>query len=469
MIDINDFLGITCDSRKVKTGFVFVAVRGEELNGEDFIQSAIDNGCVKIIVRNDYENILFDENMFIRTNNVRLEQAKFSTLIYKNNLKNTICVTGTNGKTSVSNFVFDMLSKIENVEPMVVGTIGIKSKKYHNPKSLTTPDACDLMENISNRCDEGVNALVIEASSHGLDMHRLDGLKPNCAIFTNFTNDHLDYHGTVENYRNSKMYLFNNLLCDDGIKIVHNSVENFFTAEQKLKNFYTYDLYDNNCDVYCEKIEYKNFAYHLNLNFFGINIELKFDIFGEFQILNLLSSLIIINKLYNIGVDEFQKYINFINPVEGRMEVVEKINGSIIVVDFSHTPDGLEKVLKEFSKDKEINNIDCVFGCGGDRDVTKRPLMGEIAQKYCDNVVITDDNPRFENPEKIRKQILEKCEKGIEIEGRKKAIEYAIDNLQKNSVLMIAGKGHEKYQIIGDKKHYFSDQEVVREYIKCLV
>lgn len=467
MVDLKNITGITCNSRKVEKGYIFVAIKGEEKNGEDYIKDAIDKGCEKIIVSKDYINKNFDENIFIRSSNVRLDQAIYSAKIYPNNLENTICITGTNGKTSISNFLFDMILNIKNVDPMVVGTIGIKSKKYHNPNSLTTPDSSELMENISNRSNEGVNNLVIEASSHGLDMHRLDGLKPNCGVFTNFTDDHLDYHKTVEKYRDAKMYLFNNLLVENGVKIAHNSVKNFFNDVQKKSNFYTYDLYDNSCDVFCEKIEYKNFVYNISLNFFGEIINLNFSVFGEFQILNLIASLIIINKIYGIKKEDFQKYMDYIKPVEGRMEIVAKKNNSVVIVDFSHTPDGLKKVLEQFYLNDDIKNINCVFGCGGDRDKTKRPLMGKIAQKYCDNVIVTDDNPRFEDPKQIRKEILQTCEKAIEIENREMAIKHAIDNLKENSVLIIAGKGHEKYQIIGDEKKYFSDQEVVRKYINA--
>jgi len=455
--------GISFDSRKVKKNYIFFAIKGNKTTGLKFINEAISRGASVIVSNKKIKNKI----PLLLVKDVRKSLSEASSKFYNKKPRRVIAVTGTNGKSSVANFFCQILN-LNNISSASIGTLGIFSKKYKKKTNLTSLDPLSLHKNLEILKKNKVNNVIIEASSHGLDQKRLDNLKLYIGIFTNLSHDHLDYHKTKKLYLNSKMHLFKNLLKKNS-KIITDEQNKEFTLIKKIA--YKKKLKKITIGYNSGNLKVLNNRYIGNEQLIKIIIkskiyELKIPLIGFFQIKNLLMA-ILAAKACGVSEKKIFNKVNKIKPVPGRLECVSKLNNkSLIILDFAHTPDALEQSLialkKQFKK-----KILLVFGCGGERDKNKRFTMGSIAKKYCKKIFITDDNPRNEDPKKIRKAIITACKDlAVEIGNRKKAIETAIQELESNEILLVAGKGHETNQDYGDKVLNFSDKKAIKEIIK---
>ncbi len=462
------FSGISFNSTKVKKNHIFFAIRGNKIDGNNFINDAIKKGC-KIIVSEKKTKKSNNEILFIHTKNIRKLLAEVSFKINVKKPKNLIAVTGTNGKSSIADFYYQILN-LNNRRAASIGTLGVKSKKFKLNLLNTTIDPIQLSQILKKLKNNKVDNVIMEASSHGLNQNRLDGLKFNLGIFTNFSQDHLDYHKNLKNYLNAKLYLFKNLLKRRGIIITDATIPEFKkikkisihknlnlnTINSKEKNFKIL-LHSFKGDAQIIKIKYKNSIKNINLN-----------LIGKIQLKNVIMAILAAQKS-NLNLEKILAVVPKLKSVEGRFEKIGKIkNKSKVVLDYAHTPDALKTCLLNLREQFSDKKISLIFGCGGDRDKDKRAKMGKVASNFSDKIYLTDDNPRSENPAKIRKDIKKgiKDNKVIEISDRKKAIFEAIKNLKSNEILLVAGKGHEKIQYVGKQKIYFSDKELILKGIK---
>ena len=461
------FSGITFESSKIKRNNIFFAIKGNNFDGNDFISIAIKRGC-KIIVTEKKIKKKFKGILFIYSKNIRKLLAEVSFKIYKNRPKNLIAVTGTNGKSSVSDFYYQIL-KLNNKKVASIGTLGVKSNGINLNLSNTTIDPISLGKILDKLKKRGVQYVIMEASSHGLKQNRLDGLLFNLGIFTNFSQDHLDYHKNLRNYLKAKLYLFENLIKKSGHIITDDKLPEFNKIKKisLKKNLKLHNVNSNNTfkilshsyqgEMQLIKIKYKR----------SIRI-IKLNLIGKIQLKNILMAITAAQKS-NLSLDRIFKVLPQITPVEGRSEKIGKIkNNSKVILDYAHTPEALKICLLNLREQFKNKKISLLFGCGGNRDKNKRSKMGKIASNYSDKIYLTDDNPRYEDPKKIRRDIKKGIDgkKIIEISDRSKAIYKAIENLNSGEILLIAGKGHEKTQDLGDKKIYFSDKQVILDSIK---
>jgi len=457
--------GISFDSRKVKKGDIFFAISGSKTSGTKFIKNAISKGASTIITEekkkfNNYKiPILF-------TKDAREKLSEACSNFYKKKTINLIAVTGTNGKSSVADFFYQILS-LNKISVASIGTLGIVSKNYKKKTNLTSIDPLSLHKSLKILSKKNVKNIILEASSHGLVQKRLNYLNISTGVFTNFSHDHLDYHKTTKSYFNSKMYLFRNLLKKNSKIITDEENKEFkvikrISKKRKIKTF-TIGATSGKIRVISNRYSGSEQIVKVLIN--SEVYLLKVTLIGYFQIKNLLMAIL---AALISGIDSKKVFskINKIKPVPGRLELIKKLpNNSYIILDFAHTPDALEQSLialkKQFNK-----KIIIVFGCGGERDKKKRFKMGKIAEKYCSKIFITDDNPRGENPKKIRNEIMKGCrEKVFDIGNRKKAITSAIEQLKPNQILLVAGKGHETIQTYGKRIFNFSDKKVIKEVI----
>ena len=401
---------------------------------------------------------------------IRRVISELSQVFYAPYPENVIAITGTNGKTSTASFVYQMLYHIDKPSAYI-GTTGYENNldiALHLPE-LTSPSAPDIHRALNRLRQEGCTHACIEASSHALDQYRLHGLPITCAAFTNLTLDHLDYHGSMDDYLIAKLRLFQDILPSEGISVVNldagPSNEFIKTSEKRHHKIITYGIERPDADFFATNIQLM--PNHILFDVMGPSKafhNMSASLVGEFQVYNILCAMSIVHML---GVEEWQlrELVSKLRAPKGRMEYVGTIHGdSGVYVDYAHTPDALQKTLQSLKKQTK-GHLAVVFGCGGDRDTSKRKMMGEVAQKYADIIYVTDDNPRTENPDDIRAQILEGCS-GIDIGDRKIAIATAIQNLKPKDNLVIAGKGHEAYQIVGRKRIPFSDQDHAKTCIK---
>ena len=462
------FSGISFDSTKVKKNDIFFAIKGSKIDGNDFISDAIKRGA-KIIVTEKKVKKLKNGILFIYTENIRKLLAEISFKIYKKKPKNLIAVTGTNGKSSVANFYHQILS-LNKKKVASIGTLGVKSKDVNLNLSNTTIDPIQLGQILLRLKNKKINNVIMEASSHGLKQNRLDGLKFSTAIFTNLSQDHLDYHKSMNNYFNAKLYLFKNLLKKEGSVITDGEIPQF----KKIKNIST----KNNFKLLTLKNKKNNFEI-LSHSFKGesqilkikhkksINF-IKLKLIGKIQLKNLLMAILAAKKS-KLNLKKILSVASKIRSVEGRLEKIGNIkNKSKVILDYAHTPEALKICLLNLREQFPDRKINLLFGCGGNRDQDKRSKMGKIADDFADEVYLTDDNPRFENPDRIRMDIKRgiKRKKFFEISNRAKAIARAIKNLNTSDILLVAGKGHEKTQDIGKQKIYFSDKRIILNEIK---
>ena len=434
--------GLATNSKEVKKKFIFFAIRGNKFNGEHYISEAIKNGAAIIICSNSCK-FQSSKVHVVKTNKVKDYLGEIASKFYKLKPKNIIAVTGTNGKTSVADFFYQILN-INNIPVASIGTLGIKSKNSIINSKLTSPDIITLHKNLEKLKKDKINNVIIEASSHGLNQNRLDNLKLKAGIFTNFSQDHLDYHKTMKAYLNAKLILFSKLLPK----------KSYVISDKLNKEHYIL----------------KKISKNRNLKLLDINTQVdqikntKTPLIGFFQIKNL-SMAFLAAKLCGLNNIKFNDIIKKIKTVNGRLDLIRKYSNNIrVFIDYAHTPDALYQVIKSI-KDTYNNNITLVFGCGGERDFKKRKLMAIVAKKFCEKIYVTDDNPRKENPKKIRKEIIKhlKGSNFFNIGNRSKAIKEAITNARSNETILIAGKGHERLQDYGNKIFSISDRQIVKK------
>ena len=454
--------GISFDSRKVKKGDIFFSIVGYKKSSSEYVSEAILKGASVIVSdkKIKYPNFKIP---YILVKDARESLSEACSNFYKEKPKNIIAVTGTNGKSSVADFFYQILNN-NKMSVASIGTLGIISKYYKKKISLTSPDPLLLHKCLQTLAKNKVNNVILEASSHGLKQKRLNYLNIKCGIFTNLSHDHLDYHKSMKSYFKSKMYLFRNLLKPYSKIITDEENKEFKTIKNipKIKKI-TIGLKSGNIQILENSYEGNNQIIKLLIK--KKTIIIKVPLIGFFQVKNLLMAILAastvgLNKIKILG--QVQK----IKPVEGRLECVKNLNNkSKVIVDFAHTPEALQKSLIAL-KNQFNKKIILVFGCGGERDKTKRFQMGLIAKNYCRKVFVTDDNPRNENPQQIRKSIMRGCGKiATSIHSRKKAIETAIKELKPNEILLVAGKGHETTQDYGNKIVNFSDKKIIKDFI----
>ena len=462
------FSGITFDSSKVKKNNIFFAIKGNKFDGNNYIDKAIKNGA-KIIITEKKINSNKENIIFLHSSNVRKLLAEVSYKILDRKPKKIVAVTGTNGKSSIADFYYQLLS-LNFKKVASIGTIGVKRKGEKKTLANTTLDPIQLSSILNDLKKKKIEHVILEASSHGLKQNRLDGLFFDVGIFTNLSHDHLDYHKNMKNYLDSKLYLFNHLIKKRGNIVTDATIPQI----SKIKNIAFRNnlklnlIFDEKKGIKLISHKFFNEKQILKVEFQKKKFDMKLNLIGKIQIKNILMAMFAAYKS-GLKFDKILKVIDKIKPVEGRLEKIGSLkNNSKVILDYAHTPAALELALLNMREQFPNKKISLVFGCGGERDFKKRSLMGKIAEKYSDIIYLTDDNPRNENPSKIRKDI----KRGIkkikikELPNRKEAIKDAIMNLNTGDLLLVAGKGHEKTQDYGKRKLFFSDQKVIMNSIK---
>ncbi|WP_023648047.1 UDP-N-acetylmuramoyl-L-alanyl-D-glutamate--2,6-diaminopimelate ligase [Candidatus Pelagibacter ubique] len=462
------FSGISFNSNQVKKHNIFFAIKGNEIDGNNFILSAISNGA-KIVVTEKKINGLKNGILFIQSNSIRKLLAEISFKINNKIPNNIIAVTGTNGKSSIADFYYQIL-ELNNKKAASIGTLGIKSKKFKKNLPNTTIDPIQLSKVLRHLKKININNVIMEASSHGLSQNRLDGLFFNTGIFTNLSQDHLDYHKNIKDYLKAKLYLFEKLIKKNGNIITDEKIPQFRKIKSiaSNKNLKLFSLLDKKNNFQFLSHKYEGESQLLEIKYNNSIHKIKLNLIGKIQLKNILMAVIASIKS-NINIKNILNVIPKIKSVEGRFEIVGRIkNNSKVILDYAHTPDALKTCLKNLKEQFPGQKITLVFGCGGNRDQNKRAKMGKIADLFSDKIYLTDDNPRLEQPSKIRKDIKKgiKNQKIFEFPNRENAISEAIKHLKTGDILLVAGKGHEKVQEIGVKKFFFSDKKIILDAIK---
>ena len=462
------FSGISFNSSLVKKNNIFFAIKGNSFDGNNYINDAIKKGAKVIFsekkIKDKKKNITY-----IKLPNVRKLLSEISYKLHDKKFKKLVAVTGTNGKSSVADFYYQILNL--NLKKVAsIGTIGIQTKDKKKSLNNTTLDPIQLSEILKDLKLKKIDYIILEASSHGLKQNRLDGLLFDIGIFTNLSHDHLDYHKSMRDYLNSKLYLFEKLIKKKGVIVSDQNIPqankikkissqkginlNLIFSQKKGLNLISHK-FDNERQII--EIKFRNKKYKIILN-----------LIGKIQIKNILMSILAAHES-DLDFENIIKVVHRIKPVEGRLEKIGNIrNNSKVILDYAHTPEALQLALSNLKEQFPLSKLNLVFGCGGNRDFKKRFKMGKIADKYADKIYLTDDNPRKESPLKIRKDI----KKGIkkkdieELPNRKLAIHKSIQNLKTGEILLVAGKGHEKTQDYGTKKLFFSDKKTILNSIK---
>ena len=449
-------LNIKTDSRSVEPGDTFVAIKGHTVDGHDFINDAIKNGATKIICEQgeyDVETIIVDNSEeYLNKYLVDNYSDKFRDIKF-------IGITGTNGKTTTAYLTSQILT-LNNINNAYIGTIGF----YINSKLIrelpnTTPDILLLYNLILEAIDNSVKVIVMEVSSHALSMGRVNGIKFDVCGFTNLTEDHLDYHKTMDSYLESKLKILD-YLKDDGVMISNTDDE--YGNKFKYKNFLTLGF--NDSDYQIKKYEYTNLTTKIEFSFKDKTYNVETNLLNKFNIYNYITALAFANNI-GLSIDSIINVTKSVYAPSGRNEIIS-VNGGKAIIDYAHTPDAVEKIIMGTLEEK-TGKVITIVGCGGDRDPKKRPIMGNIATELSDYVILTNDNPRTEDPVNIMKDIVSGIKKDNYkvILDRKEAIKEGLDMIKEKDTLLILGKGHEDYQIIGHTKHHLSDKEEVLNYI----
>ena len=449
------------DSRKIKQGDVFIALEGSIVDGHTFISKAIENGAKTILVEKDVEKV--EEINYFLVDGLREKMGIIASNFYgypQNQLK-IVGVTGTNGKTTTT-YILESILGEKNVAR--IGTVEYKIGDEIIPAPNTTPSSLEIIKICKKALEKNIKYLIMEVSSHGLDIGRVNMLRFEVGIFTNLTLDHLDYHKTMENYYLAKRKLFD--LVKDKKNSIINIDDEYGKKYLEYTNGISYGIGQG--DIQGEIKQITREGQEVTIKIFEKEYKINLRLLGRYNLSNLLGAIGAVKTL-GLSDEEIISKIPLIHGAPGRFEPVKIDRDFTVIVDYAHTGDALENILKSINEFK-TNRVITVFGCGGDRDKTKRPIMGGIAEKYSDIVIVTSDNPRTEDPEEIIKDIavgLTKENHTVEIH-REKAIEKAISLAEKNDIILIAGKGHENYQVIGREKIHFDDKEEVIKAIKKL-
>ena len=462
-----EITGVAADSRKVRPGFLFVAIAGAKADGAAFAAQAVKAGAVAVAAELKPDG-LPDAVVFVAVKNARRALALAAAGFYSRQPQVIAAVTGTSGKTSVAAFTRQIWETL-GLPAASIGTVGVVSPKGETYGSLTTPDPVDLHRTLDGLAGEGVTHLALEASSHGLDQHRLDGVRIAAGGFTNLSRDHLDYHPTIEAYLAAKMRLFDELIAADGTAVI--DVDDCYAeqvvaaAEKRRLKIITVGEKGDGIRLVGGTID--GFAQVVDMAHAGRRYSIKLPVVGGFQVQN---AAVAAGLAIATGSDPAKVFpaLEKLTGAKGRLELAGTHKGAPVFIDYAHKPDALAKALaalRPYAKGKLV----VVFGCGGDRDQGKRPIMGRIAQENADRVIVTDDNPRSENAAAIRAAILAAAPGATEIGDRNEAIRASIASLNDGDVLLIAGKGHETGQIVGDKVIPFSDHDAVAAALKGAV
>lgn len=450
--------GISLDSRKIEKDFLFIAIEGTSSDGHNYINNAIENGATAIVHSNEVE---FIKNVtYIKTSNNIENASLLSSNFYNNPSKKLkiIGVTGTNGKTTIATTLYNLFTKL-GFRTGLISTVVNKIGDKDIPTKLTTPDAIELNKLFAEMVSEKCEYCFMEVSSHAVVQGRVSNIDFDGGIFTNLSHDHLDYHKTFKSYINAKKLFFDKLK-KDAFVLTNIDDKNGRFVVQNTNHSHTYAL--KTLADFKAKIIERHFDATL-VKFDNHEIWLQFV--GSFNVYNLLAVYGTANLLLPNNEAEILQAISTLKPVAGRFDVV-KGNGIFAIVDYAHTPDALENTLKELKDIKRENQkLTTVVGAGGDRDNSKRPIMAKVASQYSDFLILTSDNPRTENPEKI----LDDMEKGLDenaeylrIADRRQAIKTAVKLSKNDDIIFIAGKGHETYQEINGVRHHFDDKEEIK-------
>jgi UDP-N-acetylmuramoyl-L-alanyl-D-glutamate--2,6-diaminopimelate ligase len=461
--DIN-ISNIQYDSRKVTEGNLFVCIVGFNVNGHDYATIAVENGAKALLVQEDI-SVMNDNITVIKVDNTREAIAYVADRYYNHpsNKFRLVGITGTNGKTSTTYLtkgIFEEYGK----KTGVIGTIENRIGNEIIKATRTTPESLELQELFYNMVQKNVNGVVMEVSSHSLDLHRVDGCQFDVGVYTNLTLDHLDYHKTMENYRDAKLKLFN--MCEIGVINIDDEYGQYMIDNSSCKKYITYGIDNDKADLNATNLEIDLSGVKFDIVYDNIKYSISLVTPGKFSVYNSLAAMGA-NIALKVPMDIIVNGLKNNNGIKGRFQSFTSKEGYNVIVDYAHAPDGLLNVLKsikEFAKGRIIT----VFGCGGDRDTSKRPIMGNIAGTYSDYCIITSDNPRTENPLAIIDEIQQgmdetKCDY-VNIVDRQEAIYNALSMAVEEDIILIAGKGHEDYQILHDKVIHFDDAEVVLNY-----
>lgn len=457
--------GLTADSRQVKPGHVFVALPGARADGAQFIVDAISNGAIAVVVG---DTVSVDQSLSVpvlRSREPRRALALMAARFYGAQPETAIAVTGTSGKTSVVEFTRQIMAHA-GCKAASLGTLGINSPGGTSYGSLTTPDPVSLHETLADLAAHGVTHLAFEASSHGLSQHRMDGVRLSAAAFTNLGRDHLDYHSDIDDYFAAKMRLFTELL-EPGQPVVISADGAY--AKQALAVATNRGL-KRHCVgragdlLSLLDVVQDGFAQRLTVRHGGNDYQVQLPLVGAYQVEN---ALVAVGLALAIGLDvgTVLDACGRLSGVKGRLDVVGQTRGGLVVVDYAHKPEALEAALRAV-RPFATGRLICVFGCGGDRDKGKRPLMGQIASQAADVVIVTDDNPRSEDAARIRAEILSAAPDALEIGDRMDAISTAVGMIGEGDVVVVAGKGHETGQIVGSSVLPFSDHEAIQSVLQ---
>ncbi|MBE1443222.1 UDP-N-acetylmuramoyl-L-alanyl-D-glutamate--2,6-diaminopimelate ligase [Paenibacillus sp. OAS669] len=469
------FTGIQTDSRKVQPGDLFLCISGLVTDGHEYAAKAVEMGAAALVVEHDVD---------VDVPKLVVKDSRFAMAVIANHFyqypsrqMKVIGVTGTNGKTT-STYLIEAILSDQGFRTGLMGTIKMKIGSTVTGMERTTLEAVDLQKNLRLMADAGTDYCIMEVSSHALDLGRVKGCSFRTGIFTNLTQDHLDYHETMEQYKAAKGLLFSRLgndFSDDpdehrfAVLNVDDAASEYYSKLTSAQVI-TYGI-DHDADVRAEQIEITSKGTRFRCVTFRGTADIQMKLVGKFNVYNALAA-ITAALLEGIPLEAVKKSLEAIESVDGRMEIVNAGQPFLVLVDYAHTPDGLENALstiKQFAK----GQVYCVFGCGGDRDRTKRPLMGKVTAAYSDYVYVTSDNPRTEDPERILQDIVPGIvEAGLHedryelVTDRREAIQKAVARATPDDVVLIAGKGHETYQEIMGVKHDFDDREVAKEAIR---
>ena len=455
--------GLTADSRHVRPGYVFAAFQGDVQNGADFVDDAKQRGACLVLA----ETKLQTDLPVLIAPQPRLKFAKLAARFFEYMPPHIVAVTGTNGKTSVAEFYRQIATHL-SVSAASLGTMGLNAPVDIGTSQHTTPDPVSLHQLLRDLYFAGVTHLAMEASSHGLDQYRMDGVVPKAAAFTNITREHLDYHKTEKAYLAAKARLFTDLLDAQGQAVINMDgagANDLLALMDKQAGAILKVGTHAEADLRAFDIEQTTNGLQFQLAYDGAIASVQLSLVGGFQVENILCA---VGLALATGFD-FHDIVSCLPSLTGALGRMEKIGmnekGAAIFVDYAHTPDALEKALTHL-RPHCAGRLICVFGCGGDRDAGKRPQMGAIAAMHADVVIVTDDNPRHEEPSAIRAEILAACPDAQNIANRGAAIEEAMAQAQAGDLVLVAGKGHEIGQIIGDKTLTFSDHHEIRKNLR---
>lgn len=460
--------GVTADSRKVAPGSLFVALPGTAADGRAFIPQALSQGAAAVLAPSDTDMTLAP--VLVTSGDVRRAYAIAARSFYGAQPATCVAVTGTNGKTSVAAFCRQIWAGIGRTSASM-GTLGVVAQSGNVNQSLTgpgltSPDAADAARLMARLAEGGVTHLALEASSHGIDQRRIDGVTLKAAAFTNLTQDHLDYHGDMEAYRAAKLRLFDTLLPRGRTAVLNADSEAYssFAAASIMSGLGVMGVGERGRDLTLLGRHAVPEGQRLSLDVHGVMHEILLPLAGAFQASNALVAA----GLCIAGGETPEAVLGALETIEGAQGRLQRIPGSThgeVYVDYAHTPDGLETVLKAL-RPHATGRLIVVFGAGGDRDRAKRPMMGEIAGRLADVAIVTDDNPRSEDPAAIRRAVREGCPGAHEIGDRREAIRHAIAMMRDGDVVVIAGKGHEQGQIVGGVTHPFDDASEAAEALR---